>query len=229
MKDLARRLIAMGIAVACQAAHAAPVTIQVDYEPAVLQQVECGGGTPSGSCSLPATSSDQLVSLIFDIEDSVRAVDGSYDVASGLRGSFLDGFQPFVDAAGGSITLLTASAITQGGLVTDLLLGFGFSFVQEGTRVDHSYSGVAGGYSASIRIDYPPPFSDDAWVRYDYLGTYSISQAPSDLQPGPGSTNPVPEPGTWLLLAAGLLLMPMARGLSHRPSRSGSRHDNGSE
>ena len=190
-------------------AHAVPIT--VDYTAPALTDVLCFA-SPEICAGLAETIDDlppqEPHTATFDIDETQRAADGSYDVSATLGGSLLAAFQESLESVANAGMVATpsttATAVTQGGLVQDLLLTLAFNAIGGGASFDFSFVAAGGSYVLSNRL--VVELSD---VTHLFGGTYTITQPPAD--PGPGPV-PVPEPRTWLLMAIGLgLLLSRAR------------------
>jgi PEP-CTERM motif len=211
MKTKFVALGSMWLLLGVRAAYAGPITIQVDYEPLTASFITCSGGLPPGVCNgfaslPPPVLFPSTLSLVFELDDSQRAVDGSYDVSAGLQGSFWDFYLDWIASSSVVLTPTSpiATAIAQGGLITDLLLNLGVSASIGYALLQYTLTGGSGGSTYTASEFFPEL---QGTVEIVYIGTYGISQPPAL----PGPTTTVPEPSTWFLMCAGLLALPAMR------------------
>ncbi len=202
-------------------AHAVPITIQVDYGAAPLDEFTCSSGFPAACDSFFASLATEFPAtfLAFELDDSQRAVDGSYDVSSGLQGSLWDLYLQAVGGQGATALPITATAIAQGGLITDLLLNLPYTVSLPGVALQFALTGGSGAYSAHTSAFFDSAgFTAD--IAYTYNGAYDITQPPA--QPGPGPVTPVPEPSTWVLMCTGLAILAVAKRAARPCRRAGT-------
>lgn len=187
--------------------HAAPVTIQVDYAPPTPSSLTCSSSltflcTPELFSSYVSSTSP---SLIFNLDDSQRAVNGTYDVSSSLSGPVWDSYQSTVALPGISASSFTANAIVQGGLVSDLLLNLGYSFLNGDMLLNYALTGNSGAYGAILTMSFTGVAGT---AEATYAGIYDIIQPPAESGfPGVVPVSPVPEPETYAMLLTGLSLI----------------------
>ena len=208
MKTRSAALCALLSLLGMTGAEAVPITIQVDYAPPASADLTCIGLPPAACVLDPGfIASIQTVSLLFDIDDAQRALDGGYDVSATLRGAALDS----IAALNPTVFTHTAMAITQGGLITDVLVAVHYLADVAGTQVEQTFTGGAGTYT-SIGMTSVPSLGVSSTLSYG--GAYDILQPPAT--PGPGPVTTVPEPATLLLVVVAALAALVAQRAERR-------------
>src|SRR5512134_991174 len=183
----ARRLLLVPVLACLGPGVGFAIPIQVDYEAPTLGDVTCSASPAicaQALASLATGPQPSAYALTFDIEESERSVAGSYDVSANLAGSLLDALQASLASfeALGPVTSspLTASAITQGGLVIDLVLDFAFESFVGGIFVDFSFAASNGGFTSITATA-----SEFLTFAPTYVGSYTITQPPPPPGPEP--------------------------------------------
>ncbi len=195
--------VAIFTALLCTAVPSMAVTIEVEYSAPTPVELTCSPDLPPALCD-PSTlygSSPTSSSLAFDLAESQRSVNGSYDVSSFLSGTVWDSYQSLLVLPGLISASLTANAITQGGLVIDVLLNYGYSFLIEEVLVESSLTGSSGTYGSVGSMTFNA--LSGSTIQGVASGEYVITQPPSAIGPIPA----IPEPEIYAMMGMGLGLM----------------------
>lgn len=199
-------LAAAAVLVVCFAhtAHAAPITFEVDYITKFSEH--CG----FGKACIISFSGPQFTKT-FTLEPAQLAVDGVYDVSASLDPDLV-----FTAPPDATVTLtMEVLALVNDEHVIDFVIHF-LETAEEpvlfGPTVTTSLLGAESGIWSSKLSEIGSlgeGFSDTAF------GTYTARQLPV-TEPGP---EPVPEPGTLLLVSGGGLLAGLRASRRCLPSR----------
>ena len=187
-------LAAASVLVLCLArtAHAAPITFEVDY--LTKKSEHC----LSGKACIPSFD-EQHSTKTFTLDPAQLAVDGVYDVSASLNPDLV-----FTAPPEATVTLtMEVLAFVNDQNVLDLVIHFLEESSEPGLfhpRVTTSTFVAESGTWSSIWSQ-SGPFGDDGFSDTAF-GTYTVRQLPG-TEPLP---EPVPEPGTLLLVAGGSLL-----------------------
>jgi len=182
-------LAAASVLVVCFAhtAHAAPITFEVDYITKYSER--CG----LGKACIISFSGPQFTKT-FTLEPAQLAVDGVYDVSASLDPDLV-----FTAPPDATVTLtMEVLALVSAEHVVDLIIHFLETAEEPGPFIPTVTTSLFGTDSGTWSSELSEVGSLGEGFSDRALGTYTVRQLPV--------TEPVPEPGTLLLVSGGGLL-----------------------